>query len=133
MRSTLIILVISLFFTSCSKEKRYIRDINKSWKMQEYQVNGSNQTNEFKNVFSNYTLTFYDNKTFNENWVTIIPMSNSGNYDFIANATIIEMRDVNNTRRFKINTIEKNKLDAEYTETLSNGSTEVRRYILIPV
>lgn len=131
------ILMLSVFallvMSACSKEKKYIKQINGTWKMDSYRVNGNDETTNFKNVFTNYTINFGENKSFQENWVTIIPLSKSGNYEFLDNASIIEMRDPNETRRFKINTIEKSKIDVEYTYSGSNNTSEVRRHVLIPV
>ncbi|MFN4123052.1 MAG: hypothetical protein ACK4GL_07080 [Flavobacteriales bacterium] len=119
-----------LLFNACSRENTYKKRISKTWKMEEYRVNGDNKTTDFNTVFQNYSITFTESGTFSENWVTIIPLVNSGNYEFFNNANNVELRDVNQTRRFKINTINKSRLDVEYTHTNNDNSTELRRYIL---
>jgi hypothetical protein len=125
--------VFLFIFSACSRENTYTKRISRAWKMSEYRVNDEDRTSDFNTVLQNFTITFVESGTFTENWITIIPLSNSGNYEFFNNANNIELRDVNQTRRFKINTINKNRLDVEYTHTNNDSSTEVRRHILSPV
>jgi hypothetical protein len=132
-RCTFISAVFLFIFSACSRENTYTKRISRAWKMSEYRVNDEDRTSDFNTVLQNFTITFVESGTFTENWITIIPLSNSGNYEFFNNANNIELRDVNQTRRFKINTINKNRLDVEYTHTNNDSSTEVRRHILIPV
>ena len=67
MRFLLCVAALAMLFSGC--KAIYESQIEGEWKVDTYLKNGSDDTENFLFLFNEYTITFYDNKDFVEDYI----------------------------------------------------------------
>ncbi len=126
------ILILSVFiFSSCEKDKvsEATRNISQQWKLLLYEIDGVNQTDQFKQQHDDYTILFDDNGVYTEIYVTAGGVTNiTGTWIFLNGISEIKLIDNSQTRIFEIVEIELKTLTIEYN---GNGVSEM--FYFVPI
>ncbi len=126
------ILILSVFiFSSCEKDKvsEATRNISQQWKLLLYEIDGVNQTDQFKQQHDDYTILFDDNGVYTEIYVTAGGETNiTGTWIFLNGISEIKLIDNSQTRIFEIVEIELKTLTIEYN---GNGVSEM--FYFVPI
>ena len=122
-------IVIVVLIIGC-QQIIYETYIQGAWKVDEYYKNGIDDTTAFYLFFGDYVIKFHPDGNFTETYklTNLVPITNSGTWEVINNASQLQLIDGSSTRTFDILGISNDELRL-YRE-LENGENE--EFILEP-
>ena len=121
-----------VLLTSCMP--LYEMWIKGAWEVDEYYKNGVEETQSFYLIFGDYVITFHPDGYFTETytWSNILPVTNSGTWNFINNAQQLSLVDQGSTRIFDVKSLTKAEMrlyreldEGEYEELVLEPKGEV--------
>jgi hypothetical protein len=127
--ATLLIAAALLMPIGC-KKIIYEKLLEDTWRVITYYKNGDDNTSSFFILFQDYTLTFHPDGAFTETTsaIGLLPVTNTGTWELMNNATQLTLIDSRSTRTFDI--IKLTKAELNISRDLSEGGDE--EYVLIP-
>ena len=135
MKSTLktlaaLLIVTALLMPIGCKKVIYEKLLEGTWRVITYYKNGVDSTSSFFILYQDYTLTFHPDGAFTETTLAVglLPVTITGTWELINNASQLTLIDNNFTRTFDINKQTKDELNI--SRDLSGGGDE--GYVLIP-
>lgn len=81
--------------------------IQGAWEIDEYYKNGVEKTPSFYLVFGDYVITFHPDGYFTETYLlsNILPITNSGTWEFSTNGRQLSLADQSSTRTFDVKSL----------------------------
>lgn len=98
--------------------------IQGTWEVDEYYRNGEEQTASFYLLFGNYVITMHPDGAFTETYMlsNILPVTNTGTWEFIGNGRQLSLVDQSATRIFDVKSL--TKAEIRLYRTLGEGEYE---------
>lgn len=104
-RGMAFLIAIALLLASCLP--LYEMLIQSAWEVDEYYKNGEEATQSFYLVFGDYVITFHPDGYFTETYLlsNILPITNSGTWEFSTNGRQLSLADQSSTRTFDVKSL----------------------------
>ncbi len=104
------LLVLGIAISGCKKQENK-KNIKGTWTLDQYYLDGVDQTEEFHVLFQGYQINFTDKENYIESYTGLgfLPTSTSGTYDI--DKTTLNLNDnVNGARAYNIDELTSNLL-----------------------
>ena len=120
---TLLALGMALMLTGC-KQLLYETAIQRTWEMDEYYKNDVEDTQAFYLLFGDYAIKFHSDGDFTETYkaMNLLPITNVGRWEIIANGGQLRLVDDSSTRTFDIISLTNHEL--RLYRAIGNGEYE---------
>lgn len=105
MKNVYLFLLLIPFFTSCEKRKteQATQAISQTWHIEKYELNGDNLTDDFKQLYNDYEITFSADGNYTETYMTTsASVEITGTWLFQNHVNELKLVDPNKTRNYEI-------------------------------